>query len=123
MTEKVKIDSGSSAASLLWQAMLHTGDEDLWETFGIELGFKELVVDVTVTVNGVEIPFIEEVGSFLGQYRTHVQNEAKRMVRKGIVDTHLDTVEEALSELIEHIRDADKDITDKLCCVLGRNRS
>ena len=59
MTEKVKIDSGSSAASLLWQAMLHTGDEDLWETFGIELGFKELVVDVTVTVNGVEVPFLE----------------------------------------------------------------
>lgn len=124
MSEKVKVLTQRDVEVLLWNAMCEsTKGSEILTKFGIVPNGLDTEVDVKVTVNGVEVPFIEEVGRFLSQYRDHVKNEAKRMVRKCVVDTHLDTVEEALSELIEHIRDADKDITDKLCCVLGKERS
>lgn len=114
MTDKVEITSKCVASKLLWDAMLQTGGDDLWETFGIELGFKELVVDVKVTVNDVEVPFLCTVGEFLSRYHAHVKGEAKRVVGMGMLDTHLDAVEEALLTLTEKIRDADMDITEKL---------
>ena len=121
MDNKVKITARCGAANLLWDAMLQTGGEDLWETFGVELGFKELVVDVKVTVNGVEVPFLDTVREFLSRYHAHVKSEAKHMVRKGVLDIHLDAVEEALSSLAEKIRDADKDIIEKLNKTLERD--
>ena len=121
MDNKVKITARCGAANLLWDAMLQTGGEDLWETFGVELGFKELAVDVKVTVNGVEVPFLDTVREFLSRYHAHVKSEAKHMVRKGVLDTHLDAVEEALSSLAEKIRDADKDIIEKLNKTLERD--
>ena len=84
MSEQVKFLMSGSPEVMLFSAMVAAAGNDIMEKFGLPPQGVETSAEVTVTVNGIEVPFIETAAKALALYDDNITERAKELLSEAL---------------------------------------
>lgn len=98
MSETVKILERSGPAIAIWNAICAVKTKDFIERLKIEPNGNDTVAEVSMFVNGKEVPVIASLAEFIGMYTEHVRQEASRQALKMVTGAGLQDLVSALNQ-------------------------
>lgn len=107
MTETVRILDRNEACITIFEAMVRAcPDKDIINVFGIETKGNDSVAEVKMTVNGIEVPVLETLNHFWGQYDDHLNKAAQEKVKETVMGAGLQNLVNALQNAEWMVNDA-----------------
>ena len=115
MSETVKILTPSDVVGTLWNAMFEsTNDFDMLTKFGITPDGDNTEVEVKVTVNGVEVPFMETMSSVFAEFDDHVHARAKELVEDYIRSQTWRDMQDKVRDIDDALEDLNRGVQSEL---------
>ena len=115
MSETVKILTPSDVVGTLWNAMFEsTNDFDMLTKFGITPDGDNTEVEVKVTVNGVEVPFMETMSSVFAEFDDHVHARAKELVEDYIRSQTWRDLQDKVRDIDDALEDLNRGVQSEL---------
>ena len=108
MTETVKLLEGTDASITIFEAMVAAYPQDSFvDTFKLDPKATETLAQVSMTVNGVEVPVIETLKGFWNQFDDQVTKAATKIANEMVTGA-------GLRDLVSRIEHSEWEITEAL---------
>ncbi len=115
MSEKVKVLTQRDVEVLLWNAMCEsTKGSEILTKFGIVPNGLDTEVDVKVTVNGVEVSFMETMSGVFAEFNWHVHARAKELVEDYIRSQTWHTLQDKVRDIDDALGDLNREVQSEL---------
>lgn len=99
MSEQIDVTSQTVAGFFVIAALTQAEDE-------VSEQIKGRYADVTLLVNGVELPFTQTINDIYLRMKNQIEEEAREMAEKMVTEAGLESIADALREVEWKVKDA-----------------